>query len=140
MRRLAVLVLTLVVLAVLPACDGGGSEPIGLTGTWEGEIYDPDLASAPRYPVTLRLTDTGQRVTGDGVVEDLPEGRLAFSVVDGSFVGTIVNLELLFEEAPFRGALSGNLINTDPGRIRGTFSGRGEANGEVLIEIVARRV
>lgn len=140
MRRLPVLILALAALAVLPACDGGGPEPIGLTGTWEGEIYDPNDASAPRYPVELRLTDTGLRITGRGFVEDLPEGRLDFAVVDGSFIDRIVNLVLQFDVAPFRGGLNGTLVNEDPGRIRGTFTGRNEARGDVEIELVARRV
>ncbi|WP_412069134.1 hypothetical protein [Rubrivirga sp. IMCC43871] len=138
-RRLAVLSLALLALAALPACDSG-SDAIGLTGTWEGEIYDPNDATAPRYPVTLRLSDDGMRVTGNGVVASLPEGDLPFLVVDGTFIGTLVNLTLRYDVPPFMGSLSGTLVGTDPGMIRGTFTGRGEANGNVEIELVARRI
>ena len=139
MRRLVLSALALAALAVLPGCDGGGPEPVGLTGTWEGEIFDPNDAAAPRYPVELRLTDNGVTVRGSGSV-DLPAGRADFVVTDGAFVGTIVDLDLLFEQLGRIGALSGNLIDTDPGRIRGTFNGPNEANGNVEIELVARRV
>lgn len=133
--RLAAVV---VALAPLTGCGLGGPDPIGLTGTWEGEIYDAASAAASRYPVEMRLRDNGQRVTGSGEVQRLPEGSLLFTVTDGSFVNAIVNLQLQFAEAPFSGSLSGTLVETSPGRIRGTFSGRGAANGEVEIRLVAR--
>ena len=51
----------------------------------------------------------------------------------------LVNLVLRFDGPPFQGSLTGRLVETDPGRIEGTFFGRGDANGDVEIELVARR-
>ena len=137
-RRLALAPVLLAALVALPACDAGGPDPIGITGTWEGSITDANDPSA-RYPVTFRLTDTGQRVTGSGEYT-LPEERVEFVVVNGSFFQRTVNLELQFTLPPFTGSVAGTLTETDPGRIQGTFSGRGDGNGPVDIELVARRV
>ena len=140
MRRFVPLVLA-VVLAALPGCGFlGGSDAVGLTGTWEGVVYDAGTPNATRYPITFRLRDTGLAVTGDGEIEDLPEGTFEFLVVDGSFAEDLsVRLTLRFAEAPFEGQLSGRLIDRDPGMIEGSFSGRGElGNGAVRIEITSR--
>lgn len=137
MRRLALFPLLLVALVALPACDTGGPDPIGITGTWEGFITSANTST--RYPVTLRLTDTGERVTGSGVYS-LPSEDVEFTVVNGSFFQSNVNLELRFALPPFIGSLLGTLTETDPGRIEGQFSGRGDGNGPVDIELVARRV
>lgn len=131
------LALLLAALVVLPACGLGGPDPIGVTGTWEGEVYDPDVVDAPRYPIELRLRDTGLRITGTGVV-DLPGERFAFAVTDGSFLEGRLTLQLQFNAAPFVGSIAGALVNTDPGRIQGTLSARGSATGDFLIEIVSR--
>lgn len=137
LRRLGPLGLVLAALTVLPACDSG-PDPIGLTGTWEGVIIDANDNSIT-YPVEFRLTDTGMTITGRGEYT-LPEELVQFTVISGSFVDTLVNLELRFTLPPFQGTLSGRLTETDPGRIEGTFSGRGAGNGDVEIELVARRV
>ncbi len=142
MRRLPLLALV-VALAALPGCGflGGGSDAVGLTGTWEGVVYDATTQGATRYPITFRLRDTGVTITGDGEIEDLPAGTFEFLVVDGAFTETLdVSLTLRFAEAPFEGQLSGRLVNRDPGTIEGSFSGRGElGNGAVRIEITSRR-
>ena len=138
MRRLALVPLVLAALVALPACDSGGPDPVGITGTWEGFIIDGQNTSL-QYPVTFRLTDSGQMVTGSGRYE-LPNEVVPFTVVNGSFVQTLVNLDLRFELPPFNGSLRGSLTETDPGRIEGTFSGRGAGNGDVDITLVARRV
>ena len=138
MRRLALAPLLLVALVALPACDSGGPDAIGLTGTWEGLITDGQNA-ALNSPITLRLTDDGRSVNGSGVVE-LPDERFEFQVVNGSFVDLQVLLPLRFQQPPFEGTLAGRLTNQDPGVIEGTFSGRGNANGPVEVELVARRV
>ena len=138
MRRLALVPVLLAALAALPACDASGPDPIGLTGTWEGAVTDGQDASRS-YPITLRLTDTGRTINGSGVVE-LPTERFEFQVVNGSFVDFRVLLPLQFNAPPFQGTLAGDLVETDPAVIRGTFSGRGDANGPVLVELVARRV
>lgn len=138
-RRLATLLLALATLAVLPACDVNGPDPIGVTGTWEGEIFDPEDASAPRYPVELRMSDNGIRISGSGFVEDLPEGRFDFDIFDGSFIDGNLTLELRFDQPPFMGSVAGVLVNRDPGRIQGTFFARGDANGNFRIEITSRR-
>ena len=137
MRRLP-LALALLAPLALAACDAGGPDPVGITGTWEGFITDMNDPSA-RYPVTFRLTDTGQRVTGSGEYT-LPNERVDFTVVNGSFFQTTVTLDLRFTLPPFNGSLVGTLTETDPGRIKGAFSGRGNGNGDVDIELVARRV
>lgn len=134
---LAAVGLALVAAVALTACDSG-SDAVGLTGTWEGAIIDQNDASVT-YPITFRITDTGMTITGDGEYE-LPNETVEFRVVRGTFVDFDVQLELLFELPPFIGSLSGDLIETDPGRIRGTFAGRGAGNGVVEIELVARRV
>ena len=138
MRRLALVPVLLTALLALPACDAGGPDAIGITGTWEGFIIDGTDASL-RYPITFRLNDNGVMVTGSGEYE-LPAEVVTFTVINGSFVETFVTLELRFLLAPFNGRLSGSLTQTDPGRIEGTFSGRGAGNGDVEIELVARRV
>jgi hypothetical protein len=142
MRRLASLVLALAVLAATPGCGflGGGADAVGLTGTWEGVVYDATTPNATRYPITFRLRDTGVTITGDGEIEDLPEGTFEFLVVDGAFTEDLnVSLTLRFAEAPFEGQLSGRLVNRDPGTIEGSFSGRGElGQGAVRIEITSR--
>ena len=137
MRRHSLVAVLLLAPLVLTACDAGGPDPIGITGTWEGVIMNTRLGTS--YPVTLRLTDTGERVTGSGEYT-LPTERVEFTVVNGSFFQSNVNLELRFALAPFIGSLSGRLTETDPGRIEGTFSGRGDGSGDVDIELVARRV
>jgi hypothetical protein len=137
LRRLASLGLVLAALTVLPACDSG-SDAIGLTGTWEGVIIDRNDTSVT-YPVEFRLTDTGMTITGRGEYT-LPDELVQFTVISGSFIDTLVQLELRFTLPPFQGTLVGDLTETDPGRIRGTFSGRGAGNGVVEIELVARRV
>lgn len=137
MRRLSLAPLLLAALVALPACDSGGPDAIGITGTWEGVVFDPDTPGAPRFPITLRLNDTGQMVTGSGTVE-LPEGPFTFTVVNGSFLNAIVDLRLRFEQPPFEGSISGRLTNQDPGEITGTISARGDANGDLVIELTAR--
>ena len=137
MRRLARTSALLAALVALAACDSGGPDAIGITGTWEGVIISSQTSQT--YPVTFRLTDTGQQVTGSGEYT-LPNELVRFTVVDGSFVQSLVNLDLRFDLPPFIGTLSGNLVQSDPAQIRGTFSGRGDGNGEVEIELVARRV
>ena len=143
MRRFLVPLAALVALVVLPACDSG-ADAIGVTGTWEGDVFDPNVANATRYPIELRLTDTGVQVTGrgfvDGLVTDdqLPNGRLDFAVTGGSFLDGDLTLNLQFALAPFMGTITGDLVNQDPGRIRGSFAGRGEANGDLVIELTAR--
>lgn len=139
MRRPALAVLLLLAASLaLTACDTGGPDPIGLTGTWEGVIIDRNDASVT-YPVEFRITDTGQRITGAGEYR-LPNETVEFAVVNGSFIDFIVRLELQFGLPPFTGSLDGELTQTDPGQIKGTFSGRGAGNGRVEIELVARRV
>ena len=140
MRRLVLPLAVLAALAVAPGCGFGGPDPVGLTGTWEGVVYDATTTNATRYPITFRLRDTGLRITGDGFIDDLPEGRFEFLVVDGAFTEDLrVTLTLRFAEAPFEGFLSGTLTNRDPGRVDGTFSGRGElGNGAVRIEVTSR--
>lgn len=141
MRRLSS-ALVLAALVAVSGCGflGGGSEAVGLTGTWEGVVYDATTQGATRYPITFRLRDTGVAITGDGEIEDLAEGAFEFLVVDGSFTEDLnVRLTLRFSEAPFEGQLSGRLVNRDPGTIEGSFSGRGElGNGAVRIEITSR--
>ena len=117
---------------VLSACDGG-SDPVGVTGTWEGEVF----AAAPgaaRYPVTARLVDRGVTVTGTGVVELPGADVFNFTVSGGSFDGSAVSLDLRFDTTPFTGAIVGRLTGTDPGRIEGTFQGGGVV-GDSRIEI-----
>ncbi|PAP75424.1 hypothetical protein [Rubrivirga marina] len=141
MRRLSSS-LVLAALVAVSGCGflGGGSEAVGLTGTWEGVVYDATTQGATRYPITFRLRDTGVAITGDGEIEDLAQGTFEFLVVDGSFTEDLnVRLTLRFSEAPFEGQLSGRLVNRDPGTIEGSFSGRGElGNGAVRIEITSR--
>lgn len=139
LRRLALVPLALAALVALPACDSGGPDAIGVTGTWEGEVYDPAVADAPRYPIELRLTDSGVRVVGTGSVE-LTAETVRFDVTDGTFFDGNLRLELQFDRAPFLGGITGVLVNEDPGRIEGTMSGTGEAGGEFVIEITSRRV
>ena len=137
MRRLALAPVLLAALVAFSACDASGPDRIGITGTWEGFIMN--RSSGASYPVTFRLTDTGQRVTGSGEYT-LPNERVEFTVINGSFFQSNVLLELRFSLPPFNGTLSGMLTETDPGRIEGEFSGRGDGNGPVDIELVARRV
>ncbi len=126
----------LAALAVVSGCDAG-ADAIGLTGTWEGEIYDAADSDAPRYDVTLRLSDNGQSVSGTGTAGS-NAGDQTFSVSGGSFVGTAVTLPLFFASEPIPGRLTGTLTNQTPGRIEGTFSGPADLDGDVRIELVAR--
>lgn len=136
MRRVLAPLAALAMLVALPACDFG-SDAIGLTGTWEGEVVVGSGTSAARYDVTLRLSDNGQSVSGTGTVGSAG-GDLQFGVSDGTFVGTAVSLTLNFASDPIPGSLTGTLINQDPGRISGSFSGPSDLDGDVLIELVAR--
>ncbi|MDT7855772.1 hypothetical protein RQM47_03870 [Rubrivirga sp. S365] len=136
-RRLLVVLALLAPLA-LAACDASGPDPVGITGTWEGVIKDMNDPSV-EYPVTFRLTDTGTRVTGSGEYA-LPAERVEFTVVDGSFFQSTATLDLRFALPPFTGTVVATLTETDPGRLQGTFSGRGGGNGVLDIELVARRV
>lgn len=140
MSRLVVSAVALALLVVLPACDSGGPDPVGLSGTWEGVVYDATTPNATRYPISFRLTDSGLRITGSGEVSDLPSGPFTFAVVNGQFLEDLsVTLELEFTQPPFMGRLAGRLVNEDPGRIEGTFSGSGETgNSLVRIEITSR--
>ena len=137
---LAARLVALVALVAVSACDGGGPEASGLTGTWTGVVYDAETPNATRYPIELRLRDTGARITGSGFVDELPEGRFEFAVTNGAFLEDLtVTLELQFQQPPFIGGLSGRLTNRDPGRVEGTFSGRGTVgNSRVRIEITSR--
>ena len=144
MHRLAAAVLALAALVALPACDSG-SDAVGLTGTWEGVVYDATAADATRYPIVFQLQDSGLRITGSGYVDELPEGRLDLAITNGQFLEDLsVQLEFLLsiggqQVPPFSGSLSGRLTNRDPGRIEGTFSGRGAVgNSLVRIEITSR--
>lgn len=136
MRRLSVSLAALAVLVTLPACDFGSSAT-GLTGTWEGEVVVGSGPAATRYDVTLRLSDTGQSVSGTGSVES-DAGVQSFAVSGGSFRGTAVSLPLFFASDPVPGSLSGTLVNRDPGRVAGTFFGPADLDGEVEIELVDR--
>ena len=125
------------VLLALPSCSLGGSDAIGITGIWEGEVFSAE-PGATRYPVELRLTDTGQFVSGTGSVE-LPGERFEFSISKGSFVGGVVNLDTRFDEPPFMGGIDGSLTETSPGRIEGTFIGRDQVgNSRIDVELVDR--
>lgn len=133
LRRLAPLALAATL--AIAGCDSG-SDAIGLTGRWEGTITSSQNATVSS-PVELQLNDTGQSITGTGEI-DLADGTILFGVTSGTFINTSVNLALQFSETPFSGSLTGTLVQTDPGRIEGTFSGPRMANGPVRIEIVAR--
>ena len=133
MRPTLFLAALAVLASVLPACGSLGDDDSGLTGTWEGTVTGSEVA----VPVTLRLRDNGQTVTGTGVGE-LPGERWEFNVIGGSFVDRNVMLDFQYEVPPFKGGLDGTLVETSPGRISGTFQGRGAANGSVEIEIVDR--
>ena len=140
MIRRLVPALALVALFTLSACDSGGPAPIGVTGTWEGVVFDPNIEGAPRYPITVRMNDNGIEVSGQGTVRDIPEGDLAFFIDRGSsFVEGRLTLALRFDRPPFIGSLAGVLVNEDPGRIEGTLQGSGSARGDVRIEITSRR-
>ena len=136
MRRLLSVAAVLAMLASLPACDLG-EDPIGLTGRWDGEVVVGTGAAAVRYDVSLRLSDTGRAVTGTGTVGSA-SGELPFAVSGGTFIGTSVTLPLAFASDPIPGSLTGTLVNQDPGRISGTFSGPSDLDGNVQIELVAR--
>lgn len=133
MARLSLL---LFVLAALPSCSlGGHEEARGVTGEWGGEAY---TSSTNRYPLTLDLTDAGSTITGTGAVE-LPDGPFEFRIIDGFYDGSGVNLTLRFESPPFQGSINGTLVNTDPGRIEGTLSGRDEVGSSAFyVELVDR--
>ena len=120
MVRLSLLAVALLALA---ACDSGG-DAVGITGTWEGEVFAA-AAGSPRYPATVRLNDTGLNVTGTGVVELPGTDVFDFTVVGGSFSGTTVSLDTRFDRTPFTGSIVGQLTETSPGRIVGTFQGGG---------------
>lgn len=126
----------LLVAIVLGACNSLGDDPIGITGTWEGVVYDPSAPST-QYPAELRLRDNGQVVTGSGFVE-IPGERFEFSVIAGQFVDGNVMLDFQYNEPPFKGGIDGRLTETSPGRIEGTFQGRAQANGRVDLELVDR--
>lgn len=129
--------LLLAALLSLPSCDSGGGA-VGITGTWEGEVY----AAAPgatRYPVTLRLSDTGATVTGEGTVEIAGADPFEFVVYSGSFVGRTVTLDTRFDMPPFNGGIDGTLTGTSPGMITGTFQGRGVVgDSRIEVELVDR--
>ena len=134
LRRLAILPLFLL---TLPACDSLGSDAIGITGTWEGEVFEADTPQT-RYPLQLRLQDTGQFVSGTGSVE-LPGDLFEFSLNKGSFLNGIVNLDIRFDDPPFQGAIDGTLTQESPAQIEGTFAGRGlVGNARFEIELVDR--
>ncbi|MEM1057480.1 MAG: hypothetical protein AAGI52_18335 [Bacteroidota bacterium] len=126
----------LAALVALPACNSLGDDAIGITGTWEGVVFDP-ATPGTTYPVELRLQDNGQVVTGTGFAE-IPGERFEFSVISGSFVNSVVSLDFQYDLPPFKGGLDGTLTETSPGRIEGTFQGRGAANGRVDLELVDR--
>ena len=135
MPRPAAVGLALFALA-LSACDLGGPDAVGITGRWEGTVTNVQDASQ-QYPITLRLTDTGQTVFGTGEVV-LPDDLFMFSIAGGSFIQGDVLLPLQFERPPFQGTISGELTQTDPAEITGTISGSGLANGPLVIELRAR--
>ena len=114
------------------SCDSG-SDAIGITGDWEGEL----VGTAATYPVTVTFRDTGQRVTGAGRV-DLSDGPFTFDVTNGTFVDGIASLDLRFDGFPPTGQITATLTQTNPGVLDGTFQGRGEANGSLRIELVNR--
>ena len=130
MRRLSLL-LVLVALAA-SGCDSG-SDAIGITGDWEGEL----VGTGGAYPVAVTFRDSGQRVTGAGRV-DLSDGPFAFDVTNGTFIDGVATLDLRFEGFPPTGQITATLVQTNPGVLSGTFQGRGEANGSLRIELVDR--
>lgn len=135
-RRSAAAALALAALVVLPACDSGGPEPIGITGRWEGTLTNRQDPSKV-FDIELRLTDDGRVVVGSGDV-DVPNDPIPFSIVEGSFVQGQVFLPLRFNRPPFQGTISGRLSQTDPAEITGTFDGPNLANGEMVVELRAR--
>ncbi|MAQ94878.1 hypothetical protein B1759_10010 [Rubrivirga sp. SAORIC476] len=137
MRRLAVLPLLLATILALPGCDSG-SDAVGVTGTWEGVVYRAEIPDAPRYPITIRMRDTGVQITGQGFVEDLPDGRFDFVIYDGSFLDGNLTLDIQYDRVPFLGTVAGVLTNEDPGEFRGTFDGAGDARGSFIIELTSR--
>lgn len=64
--------------------------------------------------------------------------RFEFSIIEGQFADRNVNLRLHFEVPPFKGAIVGRLTETSPGRIEGTIARRGQASGEIDIELADR--
>ena len=134
MLRLSLLAALVIAAA---GCDSG-SDAVGITGTWEGEVFAAAPGS-PRYPVTARFTDSGATVTGTGVVELPGADMFEFTVAGGSFDGSTVNLDLRFDSTPFRGSLIGRLTETSPGRIEGTFQGGGVVgDSRIAIELTDR--
>lgn len=124
------------VLLMLSACDSGG-DMTGVTGTWEGTVVAS--SGTDTFPITARLRDAGTTITGTGVVELPGSDVFNFTVVDGSFIGTAVNLSIRFDSTPFSGSISGTLTNEDPARIEGTFQGGGVVgNSQFEIELVDR--
>ena len=124
-------------LLALSACDSG-SDAVGITGTWEGEVFSAQAGSA-RYPVTARFNDTGLLVTGTGVVELPGSDVFDFTVVGGRFDGSAVNLDIRFDSTPFTGSINGRLTSESPGRIAGTFQGGGlVGDSRIEIELVDR--
>ena len=129
--------LVVTLLLVVSACDSG-SDAVGITGTWEGEVFSAE-AGAARYPVTVRFQDTGLTVTGTGVVELPGADVFDFTVAGGTFDGSDVNLDLRFDRTPFTGSINGRLTSTSPGRIAGTFQGGGlVGNSRIEIELTDR--
>lgn len=143
MRRLALSLLAFVAAVALPACDGSGPDPVGVTGTWEGVVFRADTPDGPRYPVEIRMTDTGRQITGSGVVEGLPDappdGRFEFAIIDGSFANGNVTLNIRYDRPPFIGTIAGVLSNEDPAELTGTIDGAGSARGNFVIELRSRR-
>ena len=130
MRRFSLL-LPLLVLSAF-GCDSG-SDAIGITGDWEGEL----TGTRGVHPVEVTFRDSGQNVTGSGRVE-LGDGPFVFTVSGGTFRYGVASLNLRFDAQPPTGQLDASLTQTDPGVLEGTFQGSGEANGEIRIELVSR--
>ena len=135
-RRPAPLVLLATALLILPACDFGGSDAVGITGRWEGQVTDAQ-DGAQSYDLTLRLSDNGRSVAGTGEL-DLPDGPFLFSVVGGTFVQGQVNLPVQSDRLSRPGSITGVLTQTDPGEITGDLTAPGVAGGPLVVELRAR--
>jgi hypothetical protein len=120
MKRIAILALCMLTLALLPACstssdDNGSGGGEGLTGTWSGggtytQVSDGS-GTNQNFTLTLALTESGGGISGTFSYVRTSVGLFKSGTVAGMASGSSVNLSFSDSALSMTGSYSGNTMS-----------------------------